>query len=70
MELKRPSIDIITRWSSTYNMLDDLIKCQRFCDMFGEHNRRLNRTTQEWDDIEMILMALKPAYYASKLLQN
>lgn len=40
-ELNR-SIDIVTRWTSTHNKLNDLIKYQWFCNVSGKHNQKLN----------------------------
>ncbi|KAL4090868.1 hypothetical protein QTP88_025631 [Uroleucon formosanum] len=70
MNLKRPVIDCVTRWGSTYDMLENLLRCQQFCQAFINHQMALNVDSDFWTTINELKIALRPAKITSCLLQN
>lgn len=69
MNLKRPVIDCVTRWGSIYDMLESLLRCQQFCQMFGNHQMTLHVDSDFWTTINDLKIALGPAKITSCLLQ-
>lgn len=69
MDLKRPVIDCVTRWGSTYDMLESLLRRQNFCQVFGRHQTRLNVDNVFWTSINDLKNALGPAKLTSCVLQ-
>ncbi|CAH1733108.1 unnamed protein product [Aphis gossypii] len=69
MDLKRPVIDCVTRWGSTYDMLESLLRCQNFCQVFGRHQTRLNVDSDFWTSLNDLKNALGPAKITSCVLQ-
>lgn len=64
--------DQITRWSSTYNMLERLIEIKPFCDRH-KHNKDfqgLNLPDQVWKQFNEIVTALKPATVFTTRVQS
>jgi hypothetical protein len=59
-EKRRPSLDVPTRWNSTYQMLHS---CIPFADVFDRMKRRedisIEITPEEWDKIKYIHDFLK-----------
>ncbi|KAL4091294.1 hypothetical protein QTP88_026003 [Uroleucon formosanum] len=70
MNLKRPVIDCVTRWGSTYDMLESLLRCQQFCQVFINHQMTLNVDSDFWTTINDLKIALGPAKITSCLLQT
>jgi len=64
MNLKRPVIDCVTRWGSTYDMLESL-GAQQFCQVFINHQMTLNVETDFWTTKNDLKIALGPAKITS-----
>ncbi|XP_025408813.1 uncharacterized protein LOC112682426 [Sipha flava] len=69
MDLKGPVIECVTRWGSTYDMLESLLRCQHFCQVFGRHQTRLNVDSDFWTSTNDLKNALGPAKITSCILQ-
>ncbi|CAF3243510.1 unnamed protein product, partial [Rotaria sp. Silwood2] len=80
---RRLSIDVRTRWNSTYKMLstmniyrdviNDLFKSKGSLGLTSKQRRKLTRielSTDQWDLLEMVIALLQPFYSATKLLSN
>lgn len=66
LKMGRPKIDVVTRWNSTYIMLESLLNVKNIC---NEHVKD-RPTSQEWDNIEQLVSVLKPVYETTLCLQN
>ncbi|XP_018405103.1 PREDICTED: uncharacterized protein LOC108781587 [Cyphomyrmex costatus] len=67
LKLKKPRLDVCTRWNSTYDMLQRLLQYKTFCnDIVG--TSRLSE--QEWITIQDIVKVLRPVYEATMKLQE
>ncbi|KAL4089582.1 hypothetical protein QTP88_024595 [Uroleucon formosanum] len=69
MNLKRPVIDCVIRWESAYDMLESLLRCQQFCQVFINLQMTLNVDSDFWTTINDLKIALGPAKITSCLLQ-
>lgn len=68
--LNKPSIDCLTRWSSTSKMLDDLLQCKALCLAVQETNTKLKLNDGMWNEIEELATSLKPAKIATASIQS
>lgn len=65
IKLKMPILDYITRWCSTFNMLERLLQLKDFCNKVSE----VNLTDNESASVQELIHILKPATIATKQLQ-
>lgn len=68
MHLKRPTLDVPTRWSSTFDMLQRLLEHKNFC--IENLNESLLLSSDEWIEIQEIVSALSPLHNATLKLQQ
>ncbi|XP_070073345.1 uncharacterized protein [Drosophila takahashii] len=66
--LSKPVLDVPTRWSSTYLMLQRLQTFEHFCERHLKSSVKLSAT--EWSELENLTKALEPAYLATQKLQS
>lgn len=66
---KIPTIDIVTRWGSTYEMLNNLKTHKEFYKVIFENNLELAFRECDWDFIELFTTAFYPAFITTKELQ-
>ncbi|XP_065365489.1 uncharacterized protein LOC135958514 [Calliphora vicina] len=66
LNLGKPSLDVPTRWSSTFLMIQKLLKYTEFC------NEQLHRplTDQEWGKLNDLLIILSPIHETTLKLQG
>lgn len=64
MGLRKPQLDVVTRWSSTFTMLRTVLDYKDFC----QQNFTL-LTTEEWVTIESIVSVLSPIHTLTLKLQ-
>jgi len=69
LKLKKPFIDIPTRWNSTYDMLKSLINLK---DFYYDHTNiiELNISDYDWNCFSKIVTSLEPAKVATIKLQD
>lgn len=69
LKLRKPFIDIPTRWNSTYDMLKSLINLK---DFYYDHTDiiELNISAYDWDCFSKIVTSLEPAKVATIKLQD
>jgi len=69
LKLRKPFIDIPTRWNSTYDMLKSLINLKAF---YYDHTDiiELNISAYDWDCFSKIVTSLEPAKVATIKLQD
>ena len=65
MKLPRPILDCPTRWNSTHNMLQRLVKLQDFCSEMEDETL----SEDEWNIISQLIETLEPPKIASKKMQ-
>lgn len=70
--LVKPSIDCITRWGSTYKMIQDLTNSNliKYIKTFAAVNKQLYISDTTWTDLKEIVRILKPFYDATIKLQS
>lgn len=69
----KPKLDVATRWNSTADMLDSLVKLKDFCIEFSSinpHAKALHLSSEEWKFIEEYLQSLMPSKIATLRLQE
>lgn len=67
---KKPILDVITRWSSTYQMLLCLAENKSFYEVFFQNNPSIDFNLSDWIFVEKFCEAYKPIYIATKELQE
>lgn len=67
LKLRKPTLDVCTRWNATYDMLKGLLLYQRFC---NENLGKSSLTKDEWIKIQNIVTVLTPIYTATIQLQE
>ncbi|XP_011698547.1 PREDICTED: zinc finger BED domain-containing protein RICESLEEPER 2-like [Wasmannia auropunctata] len=70
--LKKPTIDCLTRWCSTIDMLENLLLLKDYCEELSVTKFQNFVTLQdaEWSKIEEICTALRPSKICTKKLQT
>lgn len=63
--LRKPQLDVVTRWSSTFTMLRTVFHYKDFC----QQNFKI-LTTEEWVTIESIVSVLSPIHTLTLKLQG
>lgn len=66
-KIKRPSIDVVTRWGSTFEMVDSFVQNKA---TYREIETNLNISDVEWEFCDTFLVALKPLHILTKKLQE
>ncbi|CAH0563041.1 unnamed protein product [Brassicogethes aeneus] len=61
--ISKPSLDVLTRWHSTHDMLSSLLK-------FKDFDTQVGLSENNWADIESLVEALQPAKITAKKLQS
>lgn len=56
--LKQAILDISTRWSSTYLMLERLYELKMFCDDHQQINNDLKLSSLDWERIENMVLTI------------
>ncbi|XP_039952562.1 uncharacterized protein LOC126765380 [Bactrocera neohumeralis] len=69
-KLRKPMLECVTRWGSTYNMLKSLLEVKDFCCESSKDIKELYMTDDDWQQIESACDILFPAYNISLKLQN
>lgn len=71
-KIKKPELDCPTRWNSTYNMLETLLKCKDIiCYLsLAENNVDLYFPESNWDKVKLIVETLQPLTEATLKLQS
>lgn len=64
--LPLPTIDVPTRWTSTYEMLKSVCKYEEFI----QQNFPSQLSVEQWEDIKVLLSVLEPIAEATKKLQT
>lgn len=66
--MPKPQLDVVTRWSSTYNMLKRLLGLKEFCisNLSGSENLK----SSEWVLIENLVVVLEPVHELTLKLQR
>lgn len=67
LNLKKPLLDVCTRWNSTYVMLKGLLEYKDYC---NNNVGILSLSEEEWKKIHDIVEALGPVYAATIKLQG
>lgn len=67
---KKPIMDVVTRWGSTYEMLHSLQTVKDFYKLFFENNSSIKFNDNNWDFIDKFCAAFQPVYIATKELQE
>lgn len=67
---KKPIIDNVTRWGSTYNMIDRFIIFKDLCKKKEIEHIELKFSEEQWKEIIEIRDTLKPSYIATKKFQD
>ncbi|XP_050543049.1 uncharacterized protein LOC126906528 isoform X4 [Daktulosphaira vitifoliae] len=68
--LKLAIIDVDTRWSSTYDMLERLLKLKSFCQEYEETMPDLKVSREDWDKIASMVISLEPSKIGIVMLQR
>ncbi|XP_043464663.1 zinc finger BED domain-containing protein 4-like [Leptopilina heterotoma] len=68
--VNKPTLDVVTRWSSTCSMLASLLSAKEFCKDFEAEKPALSLADEEWCHIEDCLKALSPCKKATLRLQT
>ncbi len=58
-DLSSPTMDKITRWSSTFSMIESVLECRNLIDILGESEKRLLVLAYEWTSIEKLYECMK-----------
>lgn len=66
-ELKKPRLDVCTRWNSTYDMLKRLLQYKKFC---NDNLETSHLSEEEWITIQDIVKILNPVYETTMKLQE
>ena len=71
-KLKKPTIDCLTRWCSTVEMLENLLLLKDFCTELDVTKFQNFETLkdEEWKKVEEICAALQPSKICTKKLQS
>lgn len=67
---KKPILDVVTRWSSTYQMLFCLVENKTFFEEFFQNNPSIDFNASDWIFMENFCEAYKPIFIATKELQE
>ncbi|CAG7815720.1 unnamed protein product, partial [Allacma fusca] len=66
-----PVINVETRWSSTHDMLDSLLKLKETCiELENSKVLKTNLTPHNWNCVENLVALLKPAKVTTMIFQN
>ena len=68
--VKKPPLDVVTRWNSTFDMLESLNALKQFCSDLAPTNKDLHLNDNIWEKIQNICNALKPAKNFTLLLEK
>lgn len=68
--VKKPCIDCVTRWGTTYDMINSFLKCQQFCEAIAPQNKLLLMSSSHWDQLKYLQEALEPTKVACIKLQS
>ena len=60
---------IISRWHSTCDMIEQLIKLKNFIEENKTAHPELDISEEEWNDVVDVYEVLRPAKIATKILQ-
>lgn len=60
MGLKQAKLDMPTRWSSCYDMLERLLELKSFCDEFQETHNECKLSKSSWEFIKEFIYAFSP----------
>lgn len=69
-KFRKPILDCITRWSSSYRMCLRLLELKSFCTKFSVDFDELHLTADTWNKIDIIVTILKPANETFMSLQH
>ena len=64
-----PVLDVETRWSSAYSMLESMLGIREFIDELALTNDALAVSPEDWAECEELLAALKPLHMLTKTTQ-
>ncbi|XP_043483530.1 uncharacterized protein LOC122511993 [Leptopilina heterotoma] len=68
--VKKPTLDVPTRWNSTADMLSSLLLAKSVCRKFSKEKPSLKLSDMDWKNIEDCLTALLPCKKATLKMQN
>lgn len=66
LELKKPILDVPTRWNSTFLMMQSLLDFKNFCSLYVVEGL----TEAEWDEVAELVAVMTPLNTASLKLQE
>lgn len=69
-KLRKPVIECVTRWGSTYSMFKRLLELKTFCLKSAKDIKELHINESDWHRIEKLCEVLFPAYDISIKLQR
>ncbi|XP_058979032.1 uncharacterized protein LOC131802660 [Musca domestica] len=67
---KKPIIDCITRWNSTYNMIERLLEIREVVTTLSKDNSKLFISSADWSFASEFVGIFKPIYTATMKLQT
>lgn len=68
--LKKPVLDNMTRWGSSYRMLMYLLSARGLVDTLGTNDLTFKFSQKEWSQIQDCVNALEPVQIATMVLQK
>ena len=69
MKSKMPILDCVTRWSSSYCMLDRLLELRKFCKEMEETVPTIYLSEVDWNNIAKLRDTLKPVQITTSTIQ-
>lgn len=68
--MKQPILDVPTRWSSSFKMLERLLELKNFCQESEEENQDFHLPQKTWASISLLCEALQPINEATINFQS